>query len=283
MFEKVNKYHPDKIADRISGAIVDLGFKINSKCIIAVECLLGHGSCNVIVESNVKFKKLQIKEIINRISPVKLRLNLKQVSQDIELNKNQTEIHTGDNGIFKGLPISNEEKELIIISNNLEEKYKSDGKYIIADDTLIICQSNANKKELETDVEDARSNIIINPLGFWKGGSDVDSGACNRKLGSDMGFAITGGGINGKDCTKADVSVNLYCFALAQRLNTEVTAYCSIGSSSVKIFYNNNFVIKPFIEIYEYAIKAINEIGGYEKLSEYGFLRNDYDKLVNII
>ena len=28
MFEKVNPSHPDKVADRIGGAIVDLGYKL---------------------------------------------------------------------------------------------------------------------------------------------------------------------------------------------------------------------------------------------------------------
>lgn len=31
MIEKVNPKHPDKIADRIAGAIVDLGYK--NKCV----------------------------------------------------------------------------------------------------------------------------------------------------------------------------------------------------------------------------------------------------------
>lgn len=52
----------------------------------------------------------------------------------------------------------------------------------------------------------------INPLGDWTGGTDVDSGATNRKLGSDMGRAVTGGGLHGKDLSKADVSVNIYAF-----------------------------------------------------------------------
>ena len=47
----------------------------------------------------------------------------------------------------------------------------------------------------------------INPLGDWTGGTDVDTGATNRKLGSDMADSITGGGLHGKDLSKADVSV----------------------------------------------------------------------------
>ena len=34
MFEKVNPKHPDKIADRIAGAIVDLAYKKNEKVFV---------------------------------------------------------------------------------------------------------------------------------------------------------------------------------------------------------------------------------------------------------
>ena len=50
MFEKVNPNHPDKIADRIAGAIVDLAYKQKKDPKIAVEVLIGHGECNIIIE-----------------------------------------------------------------------------------------------------------------------------------------------------------------------------------------------------------------------------------------
>ena len=40
MFEKVNPQHVDKICDRIGGAIVDLGYKLQDSPKIAGECLL---------------------------------------------------------------------------------------------------------------------------------------------------------------------------------------------------------------------------------------------------
>ena len=43
MFEKVNPAHPDKIADRIAGAIVDLAYNESANPKIAVEVLIGHG------------------------------------------------------------------------------------------------------------------------------------------------------------------------------------------------------------------------------------------------
>ena len=43
MFEKVNPSHPDKLADRIAGAIVDLAYRDDLNPKVAVEVLLGHG------------------------------------------------------------------------------------------------------------------------------------------------------------------------------------------------------------------------------------------------
>ena len=45
MFEKVNPSHPDKVADRIAGALVDLAYKQEENPKIAVEVLIGHRKC----------------------------------------------------------------------------------------------------------------------------------------------------------------------------------------------------------------------------------------------
>ena len=53
MFEKVNPCHPDKVADRIAGALVDLAYKKAENPRIAVEVLIGHGVCHIIAEASV--------------------------------------------------------------------------------------------------------------------------------------------------------------------------------------------------------------------------------------
>ena len=60
MFEKVNPMHPDKIADRIAGAIVDLAYKEAENPRVAVEVLLGHGKCHIIVETSVSLDLIEI-------------------------------------------------------------------------------------------------------------------------------------------------------------------------------------------------------------------------------
>ena len=263
MFEKVNPKHPDKIADRIAGAIVDLAYMQKEDPKIAVEVLIGHGECNIIIEcdNDLTLSKASVQQIVNRISDSEPKLNLKVVSQDVHLAANQNDVlKCGDNGIFKGMPITDEQKTLTSVAYDIYEKYNSDGKYILDEDKLIICQSKAGK-ELNEEYVDAK----VNPLGYWTGGIDVDSGATNRKLGSDMGDAVTGGGLHGKDLSKADVTVNIYCHIFANKLGREVKACCAIGDEDVL-----GCSYEKMIKIVKEYIK---DIGGFEKLAEWGLIR----------
>ena len=258
MIEKVNPSHPDKIVDRIAGAIVDLAYKKDNNPKIAVELLLGHNKSLIIIESNLEFTKEEIKPIVNRIAG-NVDIDLLVVAQDIHLANNQEgTIKCGDNGIFKGVPLSDEEKKLSKIARDIYKKYPSDGKYVLDKDRLIICQSNAKTSDLLKDYP----NSVVNPLGDWSGGNNVDTGAVNRKLGSDQGHSVTGGGLHGKDLSKADVSINIYAFLKAQETGKVVEISCAIGDQYVDG--------KKYSEIVEIARDYINNIGGFEKLAEWG-------------
>lgn len=105
----------------------------------------------------------------------------------------------------------------------------------------------------------------VNPLGDWTGGTDVDTGATNRKLGSDMADSVTGGGLHGKDLSKADVSVNIYAWLKAQETGCPVEMCCAIGDEKVcDVSYG---------EIVHIARNYIKQIGGFEKFAEWGLLR----------
>jgi S-adenosylmethionine synthetase len=262
MFEKVNPCHPDKIADRIAGAIVDLAYTKEKDPKIAVEVLLGHGVCHVVIETSCSFEYDDLRKIVRRIAG-NILVNPIVVTQDEHLAHNQDNgFKCGDNGIFKGVPLTSEEKRLSNIARDIYSKYESDGKYIldVENNKLIICQSNADKYDLLEDYPGA----IINPLGFWTGGTEVDSGATNRKLGSDMAQSVTGGGLHGKDLSKADVSVNIYAFLKAQETRKCVELSCAIGDDTIDG--------KPYAEIVEIAREYISRIGGFEKFAEWGLV-----------
>ena len=262
MIEKVNPSHPDKIADRIAGAIVDLSYQKEKDPRVAVEVLIGHDICHVINETSVHLEKEEVLKVVRRIAGAVL-LDYLEAPQDEHLAENQSkEIRCGDNGIFKGVPLTYNEKKISAIARDIYKKYPYDGKYILTDEKLIICQSNAKSEDLLIGSIGLTTQTIINPLGYWTGGTDVDTGATNRKLGSDMAQSVTGGGLHGKDLSKADVSVNIYAFKKAQETGKVVELCCAIG--------DNEIDGKPYSEIVEEAREYINNIGGFEKFAEWG-------------
>ena len=66
--EKVSPDHPDKISDRIAGALVDYCYKQaeNPKC--AFEVLIGHNSCFIKAETSVKIPYEFVRQTVERIS-----------------------------------------------------------------------------------------------------------------------------------------------------------------------------------------------------------------------
>lgn len=295
-FEKVNPMHPDKVADRIGGAIVDLAYqKKGDKAITAVEVLIGHGQCNIIVEGNCHFTKDEILPIVERISKEKIKkLNLKVVKQDRLLAKNQNRvIKCGDNGIFKGVVPNQIEQSFTNLMAMIYQRFPTDGKgliHCIKDDTerffssidITICQSQAEEKDIQEIINEWKTklelvltntftvfNILINPLGKWEGGTYADCGLTGRKIGSDLGRAITGGSIQAKDLSKADVTLNIFAYECAKKSNKDVELCCSIGS--------NKILIDGDTYSYQYLTdevkKYINKLGGFEKLAEWGLIR----------
>ena len=271
MFEKVNKYHPDKVADRIAGALVDLAYRKSQQPKIAVEVLLGHGQCNVIIETSEDISSDECHDIVQRIAgyvPTYSRI----VKQDVHLAGNQDgKVRCGDNGIFRGCPVTFEQQELTGFAHKITELYPYDGKYIIDGKrrNLVICQSHMTREQAASIAislqEQQNYTPVINPLGEWTGGIEVDAGATNRKLGSDMGDAVTGGGLHGKDLSKADVTLNIYCHLKAQEQHKPYELQCAIGDEIVDG--------KPYSELVEIAREYIDNIGGFEKFAEWGLIR----------
>lgn len=260
MFEKVNPSHPDKVADRIAGAIVDLAYAGSSNPRIAVEVLIGHGICHIIAETSKPLDKSAIEKKVHRIAG-NMVVDYREVPQDKHLADNQKDtIRCGDNGIFKGVPVTEEQKILSSIAHLLYDEYPYDGKYIMDGPRLIICQSNARSEELC----ELYLGAEVNPLGEWTGGTSVDCGATNRKLGSDMADSVTGGGLHGKDLSKADVSVNIYAFLKAQATGRPVELCCAIGDDVIDDI--------PYSEIVNIAKKYICSVGGFEKFAEWGLV-----------
>ena len=106
MFEKVNPCHPDKVADRIAGALVDIAYETQVDPKVAVEVLIGHGICHIIAETSAQLNKRKVMDAVHRIAG-NLAVDYVEVPQDGHLANNQVDgIRCGDNGIFKGVPVT---------------------------------------------------------------------------------------------------------------------------------------------------------------------------------
>ena len=293
MFEKVNPSHPDKVADRIAGAVVDLCYTKNKNPKVACEVLIGHGECNIQVETSEQISAEDIEAIVERIAGEDIETRALIVPQDCHLAANQRQgVRCGDNGIFKGVPPTHEQKLLTAIAASIYEQHPFDGKYIIQgkgrlaapDFDVTICQSHLSRgqePELREHLKNAYGIHLptINPLGEWTGGPNTDSGATNRKLGSDMGDGVTGGGLMGKDLSKCDVSVNIVCFLKAVHSGQVVTAICSIGDENVTFQYaGGKRETETFADVVEQArLYVLTDCGSFEKFSEWGLIRANTD------
>lgn len=264
--------HPDKIADRIAGALVDCCYTAEKDPRCAFEVLIGHNACFITGETSVSLNKNKVKEIAERICGEKIKdFKYVEVPQDYYLAKNQSgDFRCGDNGVFAGFPMPEVHAKAYSICKSLYAKYPTDGKIVLNDDTkeLTICWSNAKNEDIKKLVPEA---TLINPIGEWTGGINVDTGITGRKLASDfygIEYPLGGGTIHGKDLSKADCSVNIYCFLKAQETGEPQKAICSIGDTSVNI--NGQKI--AFEYIVNHAREYVKKIGGFEKLAEWGLV-----------
>lgn len=134
MIEKVNPSHPDKVADRIAGAIVDLAYRLEENPRMAVEVLIWHGYCKIMMETSLSNETVSdhlqdIYDAVDRINGQATATEVLYTAQDEHLSKNQEEIiRCSDNGIFRGVPLTKEQKTLSDVAHQIYEKYTSDGK-----------------------------------------------------------------------------------------------------------------------------------------------------------
>ena len=278
--EAVSPAHPDKIADRIAGALVDMCYAKNKNPKCAFEVLIGHGRCMIVGETDTILDIDNVCMITRRISGIPdMEVFYREVPQDQELAKNQeSEIKAGDNGIFFGSLMPKAHKSAKKLAKILYHKFPYDGKILLDGNKTTVCWSNVESCRLETMfAKGMKPNI--NPLGDWTGGVNVDTGVTGRKLACDfygIGAPLGGGNMHGKDLSKADVSVNIVAFLLARKYKADIIASCSIGDSEVEFEWEDDGVVivlqRTYGDVVKMAHQYIKKQGGFEKFAEWGLI-----------
>lgn len=125
MIKKVNPDHPDKVADRIAGALVDIAYAKQENPRIAVEVLLGHGECSIIAETSERLSVSDVWSTVWRITGNdEFTVRYREYPQDEHLAENQSDgFRCGDNGVFRGCPVTEEERRLSAIAREYYEKF----------------------------------------------------------------------------------------------------------------------------------------------------------------
>ena len=98
MFEKVNAGHPDKMADRLAGAVVDLVYEragglTRANPRVACEVMAGHGRVDVQIETSLGRLDLRADDLdplIHRLFGERVEGNVLIAPQDPHLSDNQS-------------------------------------------------------------------------------------------------------------------------------------------------------------------------------------------------
>jgi S-adenosylmethionine synthetase len=159
--EFVSPMHPDKICDRISGAILDECLKQDSNARVAVETLGGHNKIVVMGEITTN-AELNIKEIIQKeINNQNFDIVINIKSQSSEIARGVDVGGAGDQGIMIGYAC-NENKDMIPLEyyyarslcHFIFDQYPYDGK------TQISINNSNNITDIVVSFQNVSGNIL---------------------------------------------------------------------------------------------------------------------------
>ena len=176
MFEKVNAGHPDKMADRLAGAVVDLVYERAGGADESEppRSLRGDGGARQGGRTDrdepwpTGLAADDLDPLIHRLFGERVEGNVLIAPQDPHLSDNQTHgLRCGDNGIFKGCPPTEEQRVLTAIAATIYGSIPYDGKYIIEQRDgqwdLTVCQSHLSLRTGTRTSADAEGGLQRTP------------------------------------------------------------------------------------------------------------------------
>lgn len=229
--EVVSAYHPDKICDQISDAILDKCLKQDPYSRVAVETMGGHGHIyltgEITTKAEVDYCKVA-KDVYKQLTGKDIEVNQNISKQSPDISQGVDNGGAGDQGMMIGYAC-NETPELMPLEISIARKllipFNSDSKsQVTIEDGLItnivLSVSGQKKEALEEYVgifinsNNLRCSKYLNIYCNWTGafntcGFDADSGVTGRKIVVDAygsRVQVGGGAFSGKDPTKVDRS-----------------------------------------------------------------------------
>lgn len=226
--ESVTAYHPDKICDRISDAILDACLAQDPNSRVAVETMGGHGEISLTGEITTK-ASVDYKRTAKSVYGKDIYVREKIVTQSPEISKGVNKGGAGDQGIMVGYACSETPTYMpleMYVAKSLLAPYEVDGKsqVVINEDKEIesivlsvmgekrdsLRQAIANYMSISPIKLSPKAEIYCNNTGsFDIGGFDADAGVTGRKIVVDAygpRVQVGGGAFSGKDPSKVDRS-----------------------------------------------------------------------------
>lgn len=226
--ESVTAYHPDKICDRISDAILDACLEQDPMSRVAVETMGGHGKIYLTGEITTK-AEIDPKAIALKVygRPAKVYSNIAKQSPEIAQGVDTG--GAGDQGVMIGYACNethNYLPEEMYIARSLLAQYDVDGKSQVVlnenreIESIVLSVMGKTQDDLKAHVyawlmqSTAKlvktPHIYCNNTGsFDIGGFDADAGMTGRKIVVDAygpRVPVGGGAFSGKDPSKVDRS-----------------------------------------------------------------------------
>jgi S-adenosylmethionine synthetase len=265
--EFVSPKHPDKICDRLAGAVVDEFLRQDPLSRVALEIQGGHHQFNLTGEV-ISHADVDIPRILREFDDAAYATytaNLKIVGQSPEIKRGVDRDGAGDQGTVLGYACS--ETSVLVpleyflardLCREIYSLHPFDGKTqvtinmesgeilcvvasfqnVSGEELTRICRAWAERQLLGT----GDAVFMCNPAGDWQlGGLDADSGVVGRKLVVDhygIGVPIGGGAVAGKDPSKSDVYGALFSRFIARELLER-----GIGSGVREVRVNLAFAI----------------------------------------
>lgn len=223
--EAVTAWHPDKICDQVSDAILDACLDQDPNSRVAIETLGGHGTLVLMGEITT----LAVVDYASVAKEVYFNLTKKNIGALTNITTQSPNISTGvdkggagDQGIMIGYACNENEMYIpneLYLAKKILAPFETDGKSQVTlidgvIDKIVLSVQGKSKKELmewlNSEYDPNPGNYYCNNTGSFKiGGFDADSGCTGRKIVCDSygpRVPVGGGAFSGKDPTKVDRS-----------------------------------------------------------------------------